>query len=291
MSRCEDEQMWRWADVKMRRCEDGKVWRWADVKMGRCEDEQMWRWEDVKMRRCEDGKVWRWADVKMGRCEDEQMWRWEDVKMRGCEDEQMWRWEDVKMRCEDEKMFYRPPLLEEPCAQTLSGTKCFCGRYALWHGPLYKKMQQTQTRLIQQRRKCTGKLWKQQLLKRIGSVGQTIAQATPTEQTYRSTVKNNKKGPRAQHKTNKEGQQTTTDYKKNCKRAENGDSTKKPTDVRNETNYGSIDLWKTCRIGQFKTKFNPAKEIGLRLSEALEHRHQPQYVRPEIEKQKPDCMS
>ena len=98
-------------------------------------------------------------------------------------------------------------------------------------------------------------------------------------------------GPRAQHKTNKEGQQTTTDYKKNCKRAENGDSTKKPTDVRNETNYGSIDLWKTCRIGQFKTKFNPAKEIGLRLSEALEHRHQPQYVRPEIEKQKPDCMS
>ena len=26
-------------------------------------------------------------------------------------------------RCEDEKMFYRPPLLEEPCAQTLSGKK------------------------------------------------------------------------------------------------------------------------------------------------------------------------
>jgi hypothetical protein len=25
--------------------------------------------------------------------------------------------------CEDEKMFYRPPLLEEPCAQTLSGKK------------------------------------------------------------------------------------------------------------------------------------------------------------------------
>ena len=34
----------------------------------------------------------------------------EDVKMRRCE-----------RRCEDEKMFYRPPLLEEPCAQTLSG--------------------------------------------------------------------------------------------------------------------------------------------------------------------------
>ena len=28
----------------------------------------------------------------------------------------------MKMRrCEDEKIFYRPPLLEEPCAQTLSG--------------------------------------------------------------------------------------------------------------------------------------------------------------------------
>ena len=34
----------------------------------------------------------------------------------------MGRCEDVKMRrCEEEKMFYRPPLLEEPCAQTLSG--------------------------------------------------------------------------------------------------------------------------------------------------------------------------
>ena len=28
-------------------------------------------------------------------------------------------------RFEDEKMFYRPPLLEEPCAQTLSGTKLY----------------------------------------------------------------------------------------------------------------------------------------------------------------------
>ena len=34
----------------------------------------------------------------------------EDVKMSRCE-----------RKCEDEKMFYRPPLLEEPCAQTLSG--------------------------------------------------------------------------------------------------------------------------------------------------------------------------
>jgi len=36
----------------------------------------------------------------------------EDVKMSRCE-----------RRCEDEKMFYRPPLLEEPCAQTLSGIR------------------------------------------------------------------------------------------------------------------------------------------------------------------------
>ena len=67
MSRCEDEQMWRWADVKMRRCEDKQMWRWADVKMSRCEDEQMWRWEGVKMSRCED-EMWRWEDVKMRRC-------------------------------------------------------------------------------------------------------------------------------------------------------------------------------------------------------------------------------
>jgi hypothetical protein len=32
----------------------------------------------------------------------------------------------VKMRrYEDEKMFHRPPLLEEPCAQTLSGKTKF----------------------------------------------------------------------------------------------------------------------------------------------------------------------
>jgi len=42
----------------------------------------------------------------------------EDVKISRCE-----------RRCEDEKMFYRPPLLEEPCAQTLSGTTVFPGWY------------------------------------------------------------------------------------------------------------------------------------------------------------------
>ena len=133
MGRCEDEQMWRWEGVKMRGCEDEQMWRWEGVKMGRCEDEQMWRWEGVKMSRCEDERMWRWEDVKMSRCEDERMWRWQDVKMKRCEDERMWRWEDVKMkrcedermwrwdvkmRCEDEKMFYRPPLLEEPCGRS-----------------------------------------------------------------------------------------------------------------------------------------------------------------------------
>ena len=66
MSRCEDEKMWRWADVKMSRCEDEQMWRWEDVKMSRCEDEQMWRWADVKMRRCEDEKMWRWEGVREG---------------------------------------------------------------------------------------------------------------------------------------------------------------------------------------------------------------------------------
>ena len=80
MSRCEDEQMWekmwekiwwrKWADERRceRRCErryeDEQMWRWADVredvKMSRCEDEQMWRWEGVKMRRWDtDPHYWK----------------------------------------------------------------------------------------------------------------------------------------------------------------------------------------------------------------------------------------
>ena len=102
---CEDVKMWGREDVKMSRCDDVRMWRWADVKMWRCEDEKMWR--------CEDEKMWRWEDVKMRRREDEKMWS-----------EKMWRWEDVKMRrCEGVKMRYRLWLLEEPCAQTLSGIK------------------------------------------------------------------------------------------------------------------------------------------------------------------------
>ena len=86
------------------------MWRGEDVRMIKCgEDEKMWGWEE---------KMWRGEDVRMRRCEDERMWRWEDVKMRRCEDEKMWGWEDVNMR---EKLRYRPPLLEEPCAQKLSG--------------------------------------------------------------------------------------------------------------------------------------------------------------------------
>ena len=48
----------------------------------------------------------------------------EDVKMSRCE-----------RRCEDEKMFYRPPLLEEPCAQTLSG-KSMGNHHFQWVNPL-----------------------------------------------------------------------------------------------------------------------------------------------------------
>ena len=153
MRRCKDV-MWRWEDEKMWGCEDVRLW-WGceDVKMWRCEDEKMWGWEDVKMwcedekMWCEDEKMWRREDVKMRRCEDvmwscedvkmwceDVMWRWEDVKMSRCENEQMWRCEDEKMwKCEDVKMwgcdedvkiFDRPPLLEKPFAQTLSGKTC-----------------------------------------------------------------------------------------------------------------------------------------------------------------------
>ena len=88
--------------LPLRRCEK----MWEDVR--RCEE----MWEGV--RRCEDEQMRR-------RWEEDKMWRWEDVKMRRW-GEDVGGWEDVKMRsCEDEKVFYRPPLLEELCAQTLSG--------------------------------------------------------------------------------------------------------------------------------------------------------------------------
>jgi hypothetical protein len=46
----------------------------------------------------------------------------------------VWRWADVKMsRCEDEQMRYRPPLLEEPCAQTLSGTTYSWNHWIIWY--------------------------------------------------------------------------------------------------------------------------------------------------------------
>ena len=115
------KKMWRWEDVKMRRWADVKMRRREDVRMWRCEDVRMRGCEDVQMRRCEDVRMWIWEDVKMNRYEDVKMWRWEDVKMTRCEDEKMWRFEDVMWRCEDVKMFDRPPLLEEPFAQTLSG--------------------------------------------------------------------------------------------------------------------------------------------------------------------------
>ena len=170
--RCEDEKMWRWEDVKMRRCEDEKMcrwewedvkmwyvkmWRWADEKMRRWEDVKMSRWEDLRMRRCEDVKMWRWEDAKRRRCEDEKMWRWEDVKMRSREDEKMRRCEDVRMRrCEDEKMWrwedvLQTPLLEEPCAQTLSGKKKRPA--SAWQGsePLRTRTHLTNNQLLQRR--------------------------------------------------------------------------------------------------------------------------------------------
>ena len=107
-----------WEEVrrgeKMRRCEKRweEVRRWEDVR--RCEK----RWEDEKMsedvRRCEK----RWEDEKMS----EDVRRYEKMWEEGRRYEKIWRWEDLKMRgCEDKKIFYRPPLLEEPCAQMLSG--------------------------------------------------------------------------------------------------------------------------------------------------------------------------
>ena len=65
--------------------------------------------------------MWGGEDVRMWGCEDQKMRRWENVKMWGCEDEKTWGFEDVMWRCENVKMFDRPPLLEEPFAQTLSG--------------------------------------------------------------------------------------------------------------------------------------------------------------------------
>ena len=144
MRRCEDEQMWRWADVKMSRCEDVKMRKWEVVKMRRCEDEKvrrwedekMWRWKDVKMRRCEDEKLWRWEDVKMRRCEDDvqmkKMWRWKDEKMRSCEDEKMWRWEAVKMRRWDtDPHYWKNPALrrsreqkQKQCIATNASSHC-----------------------------------------------------------------------------------------------------------------------------------------------------------------------
>ena len=99
--RCENVRMRRCEGVKMRRCEDLKIKRCENVKMRRC---KMRRCEGVKVRRLKDVKMRRWEDVKMRRCK---MRKYEDVK-----------WEDVKMF---EDVYTRPPLLEEPFAQTLSG--------------------------------------------------------------------------------------------------------------------------------------------------------------------------
>ena len=92
------------------------MWMW--LKMGSFIRTFWWilpseKPSNMRMWECEDEKMWRCKDVQVRRCEDKKMWR--------CEDEKVWRFQDVMWRCEDVKKFDRPPLLEEPFAQTLSG--------------------------------------------------------------------------------------------------------------------------------------------------------------------------
>ena len=82
--------------------------------------------EDVKMRRWEDVKMWKCEDLKMRR-----WWRCEDVKVWRCEDENVWR-------CEHMKVYSRPPLLEEPFAQTLSGKIASTNHFIPLHIALVK---------------------------------------------------------------------------------------------------------------------------------------------------------
>ena len=93
-----------------------------DVKMWRCEDEQMWRWAEVKMRRCEDEQMWRWAGVKMRRCEDEKMWRWEGVregvKMRRWDTDPHY-WKNPALRRSREKKHGRNPTTWNWCGDAL----------------------------------------------------------------------------------------------------------------------------------------------------------------------------
>ena len=78
-----------------------------------------WQGKGERERESEDVKMWRCEDVK-------KMKRYEE---REREKEREWRCEDEKMRrvwwtCEHMKMYSRPPLLEEPFAQTLSEKQC-----------------------------------------------------------------------------------------------------------------------------------------------------------------------
>ena len=113
-------------EIERRKKQEGKRARGQESKRAReqeskraRENVKMWRWGDVKMRGCKDEKMSRCEDEKMWGCEDVRMREWEDVRM--IEDVRMWRFEDVMWRCENVKMLDRPPLLEEPFAQTLSG--------------------------------------------------------------------------------------------------------------------------------------------------------------------------
>ena len=125
MSRCEDEQVWRWKGVregvKMRRCEEEQMW------------EKVWRWEGVKKRRCEDEKVWRWEDeiqtptigrtLRSDALGKNQVLHWlSPTMMRGCPLRKRWR---SSMRKEGSQWMNSsalwPKAKENPCGEGSQG--------------------------------------------------------------------------------------------------------------------------------------------------------------------------
>ena len=69
--------------------------------------------------------------------------------------------------CEDEKMFHRPPLLEEPCAQTLSG-KMKKSRKMQKHGNTKKQISKIQKTLKQNKRVKKGNKKERQKGEKMG---------------------------------------------------------------------------------------------------------------------------
>ena len=81
------------------------------------EDDKVKKVKKVKNRRCEEKNVWKLENMKM---QNDNNRKCEAVKMKKCEDEKIRRCADVKMF---EDVQSKPPLLEEPFAQTLPGIK------------------------------------------------------------------------------------------------------------------------------------------------------------------------